>query len=95
MRMMFNTVLLFFAMFAVSSATAQNANIGSGGLSPEQFRTLAASLPQSSAHIQAVRLFDREGDKSESSAAVATFDSQQGWQLFAFDPSPKKRDLYT
>ena len=95
MRTIFNTVVLVFTMFAVSSATAQNANIGSGGLSPEQFQTLAASLPRSSAHIQAVRLFARTGDKGESSAAVATFDLQLGWRLFAFDPSPTKGFVLT
>jgi hypothetical protein len=95
MRMVFTTVVLFFGMFSVSSASAQNANIGSSGLSPEQFRALAASLPPSSAHIQAVRLFDRMGDKGESSAAVATFDSQQGWRLFAFAPNPQKGFVLT
>jgi len=95
MRMMFTMIVLFFGMFSVSNLTAQNADIASSGLSPEQFRTLAASLPQSSARIQAVRLFDRIDDKGESSAAVATFDSQQGWRLFAFDPSPQKRFVLT
>ena len=95
MRIMFITIVLLFGVCSVPSSPAQNADIASSGLSPEQLRTLAASMPQSSAHIQAIRLFDRTADKAESSAAVATFDSQQGWRLFAFDPSPQKGFVLT
>jgi len=52
MRVEFIWLVLLSTTFVASSAAAQNAGVGSGGLSTEQFRDLAESLPQMPAHIQ-------------------------------------------
>lgn len=95
MRVEFIWLVLLSTTFVASSAAAQNAGVGSGGLSTEQFRDLAESLPQMPAHIQAVRLFSASGSVGESSAAVAAFDLQHGWQILAFEPGTQRRFVLT
>ena len=95
MRFVFILLMFFFLTSMVSNVHSQNPNIGSGGLSADDFRDFVNSLPHLPAPIQAVRFFDAPGNKGKSSVAITTFDSQHGWQLFAFEPDTKGRFVLT
>jgi hypothetical protein len=83
MRAAFLTVFVFFGLFNVPSPSAQSEGPQSDGMTVQQFREFAASLPDLPGQIQAIRLL--QGSGSARSVALATFGERTGWQLFVFD----------
>ncbi|HVA55081.1 MAG TPA: hypothetical protein VNI53_04665 [Gammaproteobacteria bacterium] len=86
----FMCVLLFLciALNAAWAAPSNDVLSRNDGLSVNEFRNLATSLPELPGNIQAIRIF-RGAETGKYSVAFTTFSHQTGWQLFVFNPDGK------
>jgi hypothetical protein len=85
MRLAITMLLILGGVAAVGNISAnKQRNLANGGMTVEEFRNLADSLPKLPGTIQSVLLFRASGDKQSISAALATFDDKKGWQLLVF-----------
>jgi hypothetical protein len=85
MRAIIATFAVLFSFIAVGNVAAQDQiNAGNGGISAAEFRSLADSMPKLPGSIQAIRFFGAPRGQQGTSAALATFQKQAGWQILIF-----------
>lgn len=86
--MRFASILFLIPLLFVGVARAEPSNNRQDGISVNEFRSLAKSLPELPGRIQAVQIF-YDSMIHQNAIALATLDEKSDWRLFVFSSVKK------
>lgn len=84
--MRYATVSLLLSLLCMGAASGSPSSNEKDGISIDEFRNLAKTLPTLPGRIQAIQIF-YDSTAHENAVAFATFDDKAGWQVSVFDPN--------